>query len=236
MTIEGPDVQETLEEFKNSFSYGARNHLSFKFLKQLSPDEAGEFFSDLLDALAESYDDGDVDRLIGVAFQWQVRAYRPAPGDKRRYVYEDRPFKQLAKPLSEAKVGLLTSSGHFVAGDDPEPLGVSDMTQEEAIDRISEFLREDPTLSSIPKDVERQDLMVRHGGYDVTSARRDPNVALPLEALAAAAASGRLGEFASPVYSFMGAAAQGRLRKKTGPDWAQQLNEAGIDALLLVPL
>ncbi|MCZ6519271.1 MAG: hypothetical protein O6853_05675 [Actinobacteria bacterium] len=37
---------ESFEEFKDSFAYGSRNDLSFKFLRGISSDEAGEFFTD----------------------------------------------------------------------------------------------------------------------------------------------------------------------------------------------
>jgi len=37
-----PDT-ESFAEFSNSFSYGSRNDLSFKFLKRLGTEEAAEF-------------------------------------------------------------------------------------------------------------------------------------------------------------------------------------------------
>jgi hypothetical protein len=36
-------------------------------------------------------------------------------------------------------MAVLSSSGHFIEGDDPKPFGVVDMSQEEAIDRIGDF-------------------------------------------------------------------------------------------------
>ena len=84
---------------------------------------------------------------------------------------------------SASTVGLISSSGHFVEGDDPRPFGVEAMTQAEAEQRIDEFLREAPVLSEIPSDTPPEALVVRHGGYDVTSTRRDPNVAFPSDRL-----------------------------------------------------
>ncbi len=69
---------ESLEAFKNSFSYGPRNDLNFKFLKNLSAEEAARFFRELLWKLGDTYDDGDVTRLIEHAYQWQVRGYQGA--------------------------------------------------------------------------------------------------------------------------------------------------------------
>jgi hypothetical protein len=151
-------------------------------------------------------------------------------------VYDDAPFAPLRKPLADSRVGLMTSSGHFVAGDDPEPFGIAAMTQAEAEARISEFLREPPVMSRIPLEVAQGDLRVRHGGYDVASAQRDFNVVLPLDALRAVREAGRIGDIADPVYSFPGATSQGRLRKEALPGWVEMLQTAAIDVLLLVPV
>ena len=110
------------------------------------------------------------------------------------------------------------------------------MTQREAEDRISEFLRETPTMSTIGRDVDAADLRLRHGGYDTRSALKDFNVTFPRDALLAAAAAGRIAEVADPMYSFPGAASQGRLRKNVLPGWVEMLHEAAIDVLLLVPV
>ena len=45
---------ETFESFKNSFSYGSRTDLNFKFLKTLSDEEAADFFQELLWKLGDS--------------------------------------------------------------------------------------------------------------------------------------------------------------------------------------
>ena len=227
-------MSESFEEFRKSFSYGSRSDLSFKFLKGLSDESAARFFQQLLDQLGEAYDTGTLDPLIETAYAAQIEAY--APGETRsRWVYEDRPFTPVRKPLRESRVGLLTSSGHFAAGDDPEPFGVTGISQREAENRISEFLREAPDLSAIAADIDAAELRVRHGGYDVRSVRKDHNVAFPRDRLLEAADSGRIGAVAPTLYSFTGAAAQGRV-KQLAPQWAQRLQADRIDALLLVPV
>lgn len=224
---------ETLEAFKNSFSYGTRSDLTFKFLKSLSPEDAGEFFRQLLWQVGHSLDDGDLGPIHQLLFDWQVRGYE---GSGRNHQYDDVPFAPPTKPVSESRVGVLTSSGHFVEGDDPNPFGVEGMTQEEAEQRIGEFLRAAPELSSIPTDVAPDELRVRHGGYDVRSVRHDQEVALPLETMRAFAAEGRIGALSSPMYSFTGATSQGRLRKQALPDWIERVKGDGVDVLLLVPV
>lgn len=227
---------ETLEEFKNSFSYGSRSHLDFKFLKSLPPAEAGEFFHELVSTIAASYDHGRIEDIHDLVHEWQIRAYTPVPGATRTYVYDDGPFTPLTKPLSESRLALLTSSGHFLEDDDPEPLGVADMTQEEAERRISEFLRETPELSEIPIDARHDDLRVRHGGYAVHSARHDHNVTFPLAPLRDAVADGRVGALVETAFSFPGATSQGRLNKHVLPTWVERFRDMEIDVMLLVPV
>jgi D-proline reductase (dithiol) PrdB len=168
-------------------------------------------------------------RLI---YEWQVRGCAPV----KDWTYEDGPFTPLAKPLSQARLAVVTSSGHFVAGDDPRPFGVENMTQEEAIERIDDFLRTDPQLSAIPVDTPKEQLRARHGGYDIRSAQADPNVVVPLEHLRDLWREGSIGELAPTAYSFVGACAQMPLVKRVGPQWIELLRQQQIDAALMVPV
>jgi D-proline reductase (dithiol) PrdB len=228
----GTAEAESFAEFRDSFSYGARNDLNFKFLSKLSAGDAARFFQDLLWKLGDAYDDGDFDRLIQHAFEWQARAY-DGPGS---WTYDDGPFTPLPKPVSDSRLALLTSSGHFVEGDDPEPLGVKNMTQEEAAARIGEFLKIAPQLSSIPLDTPRERLRVRHGGYDIRGSQADPNVSLPIERLRELVKEGVIGALAPQAYSFVGATAQTPLLKESGPQWVEMLRQQQVDAALLVPV
>jgi hypothetical protein len=225
----------SFEEFKNSFSYGSRSDLSFKFLKSMSDEEAADFVQQLLFEVGEAYDTGEVGPILELAYEAQVAGYAPDPAQPYRWSYEDRPFTELTKPLSECRVGLLTSSGHFVAGDDPQPFGVTDMTQTEAEERIGEFMRATPILSRIARDTPAEKLVVRHGGYDTRPALRDFNVSFPRDTLVAAEEAGRIGTLADTLYSFPGATAQGRV-KQVAPAWAEQIGKDSIDVLLLVPV
>jgi D-proline reductase (dithiol) PrdB len=227
---------ESFESFRRSFSYGERNDLNFKFFKSLSDEEAATFLQTLLDQLGEAYDTGDVQPMIDAAFEAQVAGYSveldaPPP----RYEYDDGPFTPLRVPVSDARVGLLTTSGHFVHGDDPEPFGELEMTQQQAVSRISDFMHDTPVLSEIPATTVASDLVVRHGGYDIRSAERDPNVTFPIERLREAYDDGRVGGLAETFFSFPGATAQGRLRK-TLPSWVRLLHDQDIDLMLLVPV
>ncbi|MBI5714916.1 MAG: hypothetical protein HZC38_16070 [Chloroflexi bacterium] len=225
-------ANESFEEFKNSFSYGSRSDMNFKFLKNLSDEDASGFFRDLLWKLGEAIDDGDFERVAEHIFQTQALAY----AGPSRFIYETGPFTPLTKPLSELRLALFTSSGHFVEGDDPKPFGVENLTQQEAEARINDFLKEEPQLSVIPMDTSEDKLRVRHGGYDVRGARADPNVNFPITRLKELQREGHLSQLHSLAYSFVGACAQLRLLNHTGPDWARLLKEQQIEAVLLVPV
>ena len=114
--------EETLREFKDSFFYGSRSNLDFKFLADLTPEEAGDFLAGILRELSSTIDDGNAARLLDFARAWQRRAYAEGAA-KLAFDYDDRPYTPLAKPLRAAWVALVTSSGHFVSGDDPCPFG-----------------------------------------------------------------------------------------------------------------
>ena len=66
-------MSDNFQEFKNSFFYGSRADLNFKFLANLSDEDAAQFFQELLHKLADSLDDGDLHRLLAHVYQWQVR-------------------------------------------------------------------------------------------------------------------------------------------------------------------
>ena len=225
---------ESLEEFKDSFNYGSRSDLAFKFLKRLSTEEAAAFLQELLRGLGNSIDDGDADRLVRLAYDYQVQAYT-GPEGERSPEYEAGPFATPKRPVELSRLGLVTSSGHFVEGDDPQPFGVESMAQEEATRRILDFIRAAPHLSVIPTDTPTDRLRVRHGGYDIRAAQKDPNVVFPLDRLRELQAAGRIGQLAERAYSFVGATAQQRLLKETGREWVERFKQDRLDAVLLVP-
>jgi len=238
----GPEaLPETFEQFKNSFSYGSRTDMNFKFMQKLSPNAAGEFISGLFEALGRTLDDGETGRLVQHFYEWQVRAYdgywyQPEENGGQRYLYDDGPFAPLRQALAESRVALFTSSGHFVEGDDPRPFGVAALTQDEAVPRVNEFLRGPTALSSIPASTASRALRARHPGFDVRATERDPNVVFPLERLRELAAEGVIGELAENAYSFVGAASQRWILGEAAPSWAERLRDEAVDAVVLVPV
>ncbi len=224
--------QETFEAFKNSFFYGSRSDMSFKFLVHLSDDQASAFFQGLLAKLMDAYDGGDTAPVCEHIRQGQIISY----AREARAVYDTGPFTPMNVSLSQTRLMLLTSSGHFVDGDDPDPLGVENMTQAQAEQQIMGFIKESPALSAIPVDTPTDRLVVRHGGYNVQGARRDPNVSLPLQRLRELSVDGVFAGLSEPVYSFVGACSQVRLLKREAPGWVRRFKAQKVDAALLVPV
>ena len=136
---------ETFAEFKDSFSYGSRTDLNFKFLKGLSDDAAATFLQELLWKLGNAFDDGDYVRVYEHVRQGQIKVY----SEPARWKYDDAPFTPMRKPVAQSRLALIATSGHFVAGRDPRPFGVENMTQAEAVRRIGEFIREPPVLTEV---------------------------------------------------------------------------------------
>jgi len=232
MTLTDNPSPETFEEFKNSFSYGSRSDMNFKFLKSLSEEDAGQFFQELLWRIGDASNKGELEPVIRHVFQWQIQAY----SGKSNWEYADAPFTSMSKPVSEAKIGLLTTSGHFIAGDDPQPFGVEDMSQTEALSRISDFLKAEPVLSVIPVDIAREKLRVRHGGYDIRAAQSDYNTVLPIDRMIELEKEGEIGRVLDNAYSFVGATAQKQLINESGPQWAEMFKAKGVDGMILVPV
>lgn len=224
--------KETFEAFLKSFFYGTRSDLSFKFLSDLSEAAAADFLQALFKEIVDAIDDNDFSRLKERMLAGQIAGYR----EQKNFEYTEGPFQPLKGPLSGLKLSLLTSSGHFMENEDPKPLGVENMTQAEAEARVFEFLKEEPFLSEIPFDAEPSRLAVRHGGYDIRAAQKDPNVSFPFEPLKALVQEGMFASLTSHAYSFVGACSQKRLMKNTLPLWVEKIKGLGVDAMVLVPV
>lgn len=226
--------KETFEAFRQSFNYGSRTDLLFKVLggRNLSDEEAAEFFRGLLEKLGDAIDTGDYSEVYRHCVEWQVYGYTPKEGTQPQFRYDTAPWTPLAKPLSRSRVALISTGGLYMEGDDP--LGPDGPTQEEAVPRINEFLRGAPALATIPKDTAPGRLRVRHPGYDIRGALRDHNVVFPIDRLKELEREGIFGELADEAYSFIGATSQLRLLKEHAPQWAMRLKKKEIDAALLV--
>lgn len=226
---------ETFKEYVDSLSYGSRPDLLFKFLKNAREEDAEKFLQDALLELGNLIDTGDPARLFELVYLAQLAAYSP-PDEEHRWKYEDAPFAPLQKPLAETRVGLLTSSGHHLAGTHNAAEHLASYTQEEAIAFTGEFGRARPVLSPIPIDTPIDKLRVLQPGYDIRAALKDRNTVMPIDRMKEMAAEGLIGEFAETAYSFIGLTSQLRLLRENAPEWAEKVRDEGWEAAVLVPV
>jgi hypothetical protein len=138
--------------------------------------------------------------------------------------FDDVPFAPLAKPLREARVGLITTAAPF------QP-GVGDQGPGAPYNAAAKFYQ----VYSAPTDTD-PDLRISHVGYDRrhTSAK-DINTYFPLARLREAVAAGRIGALAP---RFHGAPTNRSHRTTTesdAPELLRRCREDGVDAVVLVP-
>ncbi len=224
--------EESFKSFTKSFFYGTRSDLSFKFLSDLTPQDASAFIQLLFRDIMDAIDDNNFEMIKKRLLSGQIQGYE----NQKNFEYDDGPFHSLIKPASSLNFALLTSSGHFVKGQDPHPLGVESMTQQEAEQRIFDFLKEEPQLSEIPFGSQPDQLMVRHGGYDIRAAQKDANVSFPYQRMTQLKKQGKIGGLTPNAYSFVGACSQTRLLKYTLSKWVKKLKQENVDAVVLVPV
>lgn len=134
------------------------------------------------------------------------------------------PFARLAKPLSEARIALVTTGGLSAPGQQP----------------FDERVRGgDRSFRLIPGDVDVSTLQIhqRSESFDHAGLEADRNLGFPLDRLREMSRRGEVGVPAPRHLSFMGAiTAPGRLVRESAPAAAEALLADGVDAALLVPL
>lgn len=231
--FEDQNLSETVTELKNSFFYGSRNNLFFKYLggKNISENEFTNFLENLLNVIVDDIDKDEFGELKQLIFNSQIKGYLPKRNNDK-YTYEDTPWTEFKKSLKESRLSLISAGGVFCTDNDPiEPKG---MTQEDAINKISEFLKSPPTLAEIPNNISTKKLSIRHPGYDIRAAEQDPNVVFPYEILKNLHKENVFGSYTDNFYSFVGASQQSAIIKTHAPKWAEMLKSHNVDAVLLV--
>jgi D-proline reductase (dithiol) PrdB len=133
------------------------------------------------------------------------------------------PWSPLRKPLSQAKIALVTSAGLHLRDDHPfigDPKGG------------------DTSYRVIPSNTKAADILQSHVsiGFDHTAIMRDLNVTLPMDRVRELVYIGVIGSLADNYYSFMGALRNPRpLIESTGPEVAARLHDEGVDVVFLTP-
>jgi hypothetical protein len=169
--------------------------------------------------------DVDLTRPTYIGYMAKTREYYLAAGYGNPYRwahYEDVPFTPLTKPLSESRVGIVTTAAQF----DPAK---GDQAPGAAYNTGAKF----HAVYSLPAD-ERPDLRVSHIAYDRRNARVDDmNAYFPLQRLHEAAAAGRIGEVASRFHAVPTLRSQRKIIERDAPEILALLREDGVDVAVL---
>jgi D-proline reductase (dithiol) PrdB len=132
---------------------------------------------------------------------------------------EPPPWQPLRRPLDQARVGLVGSGGIYVSG------------------QVAFHYKDDTSYRAIPADVDTSELRATHFAYDLTDARRDPNVVFPIDTLRRLAAEGVIGELAPRAFGFMGGIYSARrVVAELADSITRELVEQHVDVALFVPV
>ena len=138
------------------------------------------------------------------------------------------PWAPFTKPLSQARVALLTTAGLSMKGDTPFDM---------------EFERQNPTRGDssfrmLRADATEADIEANHLHIDTGYIERDINVALPLPLLHQLAEEGVVGSVAPTHYSIMGfqGSDSSQLENESAPAIAKQMISEEVDLVLLAPV
>ena len=122
----------------------------------------------------------------------------------------------VTKPLKDMVIALATAAGVHVKTDK----------------RFN--LAGDTGFRQIPGDVNSDDLMVSHGGYDNSDVNKDINCMFPIDRLRELAKAGYIKGVAPTHIGFMGGGGNVKVfTEETGPNIAKILKDEGVDAVLM---
>ncbi len=133
------------------------------------------------------------------------------------------PWTKPAKPLAQAKLALVTTSG--IHHKDQPVFNMSDNNG-------------DPSYRELNGETIIDDYQITHDYYDHSDARKDPNIVFPLERLRELVSEGVLGQLAQTHYAFMGhidGQHISTLVETTAREVAQKLKQDQVDLVLLTP-
>ena len=186
-----------------------------KYLQSYGTEEqAAEFLNALfLEAFNAKYT-GDWDSFVEFMEGWEDVALT-GQFNSMTMPEGDVPLATLSMDLSSAKMALVTTGGLYVEGQEP-------------------FKRGDTSYRLIPSDVRKEDIRIRHRGYDNGPANQDINCVYPLDRFKEMEAEGKIGRLSATGYSFMGMINDTEtLINESAPEVARALKGDGVDAVFL---
>jgi len=142
--------------------------------------------------------------------------------------HEPIPWTPLEKPLSEARVALLSTAGLSMRGDEP-----FDMEMERR-----NPVRGDPSFRRLRNDATTATIEANHLHIDTGYIERDLNVALPVDRLRERVEAGEVGSAAPTHYSIMGfqGSDMSRLVEESAPAIAEAMRNEEVDLAILAPV
>lgn len=134
------------------------------------------------------------------------------------------PGAKLVKPLSEAKLALISTAG----------LHLRDQPAFDLTIKLG-----DASFREVPNNVDVQELRIAHrsSAFDQAGALKDRNLVFPLDRFRELVTRHEVGSLNHRHFSFMGSIiAPGRLVSESAPQVAAQLQDDEVDAVFLVPV
>lgn len=129
-------------------------------------------------------------------------------------------FTALVKPLSESKLGMISTAGTYVHG------------------QVAYYYKDDTSIRSIASNTDVDQIRFSHimENY-LVEARQDPCTVFPLTALQQLEAAGTVARLADNYFSCMGGIySQSRVRTELIPNLEAAIQNEELDLLLLIPL
>lgn len=146
-----------------------------------------------------------------------IRNYQCVPG-------KDLPWTPLAKPLTQCKVALVTSSGLIRKDDTPFDLSNPGG---------------DPSFRVVPSNTHPSQLTLSivSTNWDRSGFAADVNTTFPMDRLRDLAEDGYIGAVAAEHYAFMGSIFEiGPVIRQSAPEVGRRLKAANVDVAFLVPV
>ncbi len=184
-----------------------------KYLARNPDEDVVKFFNELFNLAAVAKDEDDWSPVEQFLDRWEdLLVLRLEPPMR----YDKAPWAPFTKPLSEARIAVLTTGGIYVEGQTPFDVNG------------------DWSFREIPLYSPAGDFRVAHTHYDTTGVAEDVDAVLAMHRLVELEAEGLIGEAVSPAYSFMGYIPDpSGLIEATAPEVGERLKEAKVDGAVI---
>ena len=158
-----------------------------------------------------------VNYMQAITERYKAIGYAPY----RWYQADEAPaWAPAAKPLSQSRVGMLSTSGAYAVG------------------QVAYHYKDDTSIRRIPSQTPKIDLRFSHVTENyLVDARQDADCILPLTAMRTLESEGVIGSLADEVFSCMGGVySQRRVREEVAPALLAGFREQKVDCALLVSM